>query len=457
VSVPDWQPIDLGPYLDGSIVELPATMLARTDGVKMFAPGKIYWLSGPPESNKSWAAQILTAETVMGGHHVIYIDFETDPLPIVNRLLALGCSEESLSQGLHYFRPETPMKNTDSIIACAVKFKPTVTVIDGVAAAMGTSGFDGNKAGDVYAWWALLGAKLKPLTDGPICAVDHVVKSAESRGVYASGSGQKLALVDCHFGFETKEPVGRGLIGYAIISVLKDKTGWLWRHAGKYSPEHGAPFAKLSIKADHDGEVVRYKIDPTQVSDGVFRPSTLMERVSKTMAQTGGAMSKNAITEVVPGKAVYIRMAIDILTTEGYLQATPKGKFFVYSHLKAFEMEGEPGEQLPLYDAGWRSASQCVPGASGTRGGQSASLRPTLHRGDADALPPPALDADQNNEVRPGLTNEDADIEALDHVITGDDAKEVEDTRQLDERPRDLDIEAVLEAHYDAEEEEVSL
>ena len=59
--------------------------------------------------------------------------------------------------------------------------------------------------------------------------------------------------------------------------------------------------------------------------------------------------------------------------------------------------------------------------------------------------------------MRPGLTNEDADIEALDHVITGDDAKEVEDTRQLDERPRDLDIEAVLEAHYDAEEEEVSL
>lgn len=406
----DWQEIDLRPYLEGKIIEHPPTMLARSDGVKLFYPRKVTWVSGLPESGKSWFTQILIAETIMSGEHAVVVDHETDGLPIVNRLRALGCSDDAIADRLHYFRPESPLKFADAIIACAAKFAPVVIVIDGVAAAMGTSAFDGNKAGDFYAWWALLGGKLRGVApDAAVVCVDHVTKSAETRGVWAVGTGQKLAAVDVHYGFELREPIGRGMVGYSNVWLLKDKPGWLKRHMRSWSADHGAIIAKQSMQANGDGDIVRYKIGPPTDDAATFRPTVLMGRVSAVMAFAGlgtTPMSKRAIIDMVKGNASAVRLAVDILTREGYLVATPKGKFLVYTHARSYAAEDEPGQQLGIEDE-WRSASECVRGASGTQGGESASMRPTPKGGRTRTRTAPGTDPTQNGAVSPGRTADD--------------------------------------------------
>ena len=45
-----WQPVDLGPYLDGSYEPPVPCLLSRSDGAALLYPGRVHWLSGEPEA-----------------------------------------------------------------------------------------------------------------------------------------------------------------------------------------------------------------------------------------------------------------------------------------------------------------------------------------------------------------------------------------------------------------------
>src|SRR5207247_424713 len=111
---------------------------------------------------------------------------------------------------------------------------------------------------------------------GPIIAIDHVVKSAESRGQYASGTGQKQAAVDVHIGLEVIEKFGRGMTGRAKIVLRKDRPGRLWPRT------EGKLLGRLVLESDEETGVVRHSIEPPAADgDGKFRPTALMDRVSR--------------------------------------------------------------------------------------------------------------------------------------------------------------------------------
>src|SRR5947207_2339491 len=85
-------PIDivLAPYVAGDVEPERPTMLVRGDGTFLLYPGRLHWLSGEPESLKSWLAQIAVADALEDGLRATYLDFEATPRELVARLRALG-------------------------------------------------------------------------------------------------------------------------------------------------------------------------------------------------------------------------------------------------------------------------------------------------------------------------------------------------------------------------------
>lgn len=345
-----WDRVDLQPFLDGK-AEPDPSMLRRSDDVRLLYDGKLHWLSGEPEGLKSWLAQIAVADAVMEGLDAVYIDFEDGPAAVVARLLALGVSPTAIRNHFAYYRPETAMEDDTAnraarvgrILADVKARPPRIAVIDGVNAAMGTSGLDSNKAGDFYKWWAALGAPLRKAMTGPVIAIDHVVKNAENRGQYAAGTGQKLAAVDVHYGIDIVEPFGIGMTGRANIRLHKDRPGRVRPKGGKWVPGKGSPIGKLVMVSSPDGLEIRFVIEAVEAgSTAEFRPTAIMERVSRFMESVTAPLSKTAIKAGAGGKATTTTVAIDVLAHEGYLGATTDAKgYAVYLTVKPYRQSAD--------------------------------------------------------------------------------------------------------------------
>ncbi|MGL5909945.1 MAG: bifunctional DNA primase/polymerase, partial [Phycicoccus sp.] len=103
-----WEPVDLGPYLDGTVEPLCATVGAvRADGQRLLYPGLEHAAIGEMESGKSWFAAANVAAELTAGHPVLYIHFEeTSPADTVERLLALGVEREVIRSAFLFVGPE---------------------------------------------------------------------------------------------------------------------------------------------------------------------------------------------------------------------------------------------------------------------------------------------------------------------------------------------------------------
>jgi hypothetical protein len=357
-----WASIDLKTYLSGDAfrVRKAPTMLPRSDGIKLLYEQKLHWISGEPEGLKSWIAQIAAADAIEAGLVAMYVDFESDMESVVDRLLALGCSVENLSNYLSYHRPEVGVGRhsngtADVLLAEAETFKPSITVIDGVQASMGLDDLDSNSAKDFYKWWGSFGRPLLKLTSGPTIAVDHVVKLSENRRQYAAGTGQKQAVVDVHIGTEVLDPFGVGMTGKAALTLQKDRPGMLQRHAGKRD-EGRAPLATLTMKSDALSGDISFVIDPPEGPRTNFKPTYLMEQVSRCLqAVSPVAVSKAHIEANVHGRAEFKRQALDLLIEDGFAGVVIDGKHPKYQFIKTYVPPSEDPESAgvgPLRRAG---------------------------------------------------------------------------------------------------------
>ena len=64
---------------------------------------------------------------------------------------------------------------------------------------------------------------------------------------------------------------------------------------------------------------VRIMIEPLREKNGGFRPTHLMERVSKLLEASVGGLSKNAVEKGVEGKNDAIRIACQTLIDDGFV------------------------------------------------------------------------------------------------------------------------------------------
>jgi len=106
------------------------------------------------------------------------------------------------------------------------------------------------------------------------------------------------------------------LAGKLKLRVLKDTFGWL-------------PFAAVAtVNSNEVTGALSWKFTLEQdglVGEDGFRPTTLMERVSRFVQAhpVEEKLSPAAVEEAIEGKRQYVRDAMDALTRESYLEESP--------------------------------------------------------------------------------------------------------------------------------------
>lgn len=316
-----WAPVDLGPVLDGQEIDGPPSVLMRADGLCLLYPGRLHSLFGEPEAGKGWLALYAAAEQLDDGAHVLYVDFEDRPATIVNRLVGLGVRAAAIRERLHYVRPNDQLDpRGQAALTAVLEHRPTLAVLDGATEAYALHGLDIGDNNDAAKWQKLLPRRLAD-AGAAVLEIDHVTKDREHRGRYAIGAQHKLAGVDVAYAVKALEPLGRGRTGSSRITVMKDRPG----HIRQYSDE-SAHVARFQLTEAAGVVSAKLALLDTQADAAAFRPTVLMERVSRALEEHPG-LSVTAIRQTVKGKRnEYKDTALELLIADGHVNVKQEGR-----------------------------------------------------------------------------------------------------------------------------------
>ncbi|MUN61583.1 AAA family ATPase [Kocuria sediminis] len=349
-----WARIDLSSVLDGTFVAPEPELMARTDGHCLLYPGKVHSFQGESESGKSMLAQAEAARAIQDGGHVLYLDFESDQATVVGRLLLMGCAPGQILMQFDYRRPDAPLGDAAAAAEWAelTRTPYMLAVIDGVTEAFSVQGVNSLDNDEVTKWGRAVPRRLAERTGAAVVVVDHVTKNRETAGRFAIGAQAKMSyLTGASYGVEVTEPLGVGMRGVLSIRIGKDRPGRVRPQSGKFRKSDRTQEAAVAVIDSTDPECIEYTLEPPQdgqESDGKgsegFRPTALMERVSRAFEDAGRPLTSKAVRAVVIGKAAYVTQATQILEAEGYIRRpSPNAPLvLIRSYRETDEMEGTP-------------------------------------------------------------------------------------------------------------------
>jgi hypothetical protein len=325
-----WEPLNLAaPEYDAKT--LPP------DHLGIVYRGRRHVVSGPPESAKTILAWIFALEDVRGGGTVAAIDFEMGPHATRELLENLGWTPDEI-EGVYYVEPDGAP--TTGALLSLIDAGVTFTIIDSAAGAFDAAELDDNSRKDAQKFargW------IDPLWRHGITTVliDHVVKKADNRGMYAIGSERKVGTADVHIGLETVKTLSRGGSGVVKVRVHKDRFGWLPRSSA----------GELVLQSDAETHAVTWELKPatSTSSENGWKPTALMEKVSRYLEAQTEPVSRAAVERANLGKRVeHIRQAMDALIADGY----------------ASEQIGSRSARLLTSTRPYRTSSDLVPTSS---------------------------------------------------------------------------------------------
>jgi hypothetical protein len=299
-----WRPLDL--------VDLGSEKPKPPDLGGLLYSGRRHVASGEDDAGKTMLLLGISSDELRAGRGVVWID--TDEMgagPILERLRGFGVEDETTRRLFAYLRPEEALTDAarEDVLALLHDLDARLMVSDAFNAALTLHGYSPNSTEDVEAFWQRVVA---PFCRAGVAVVlpDHVVKSKEDRGRYAYGSERKATGCDVHLGLKVVEPFGRGRCGKARITVHRDRIGFLQK------PSPGL----FALDSDAETGRLYWRIDtaPETDEEGGWRPTGLMESVSRHLERVGRPQSRNQIESDVRGKGEYIRQAIDALVGGGY-------------------------------------------------------------------------------------------------------------------------------------------
>lgn len=329
-----WAPVDLADVISGDVTERPPSILQRDDGEALIYAGKITSLHGESEVGKSTIADRAAADEMNAGNAVVFVDFEDSAPAVVARFQALGVPNDVIVERLKYIRPHEPMGPAALLdLEAALTLGPTLVILDGVTEILALDGRDPNSNADIAKWLSGL-PRFLASRGLAVLLIDHVVKTAESRGRYAAGAGHKLAGVDVAIGVVGVKPFGRGRDGLSILKLYKDRPGHLRRLEvnGRLAevhflsdPDNGLTVEVRTPRADRD-------------SDGTWRPTVLMGRLARELERVGDGMTQRQLLDAVPGKRDAKIAALRFLVDDGHFTVEPGARnAMVYRSKRRFE------------------------------------------------------------------------------------------------------------------------
>ena len=345
VTTSSWIP-DL--ITETDISEEPAPcILKRADGNSLFYAGKINALIGESESGKTWVALEAVRQELEKNNPVFYLDFEDSKRGMFNRLKTMQTPSEDF-RGFHYANPDSPLSEgeKEALMTKIDLIQPTLIVVDGVNAAMNLFGWDLEKNKDATAFnqWVLRPLRLN---GAAVITIDHVTKSKDNRGNYAIGAQSKRADIDgCAIGVSVDAPFGRGIDGRLMLTVLKDRPGFVRAIAIE-----GKDVGVVHLRSSNNVLSVTVEGASVQVSTAEMR----MEQVSNYLEKSGGELSFNELRRQMRDRgmgmgAENMKGVLAHLEIKGFVTSRMDGQKVLFSHRKAFlTADVEP---LPVDNSG---------------------------------------------------------------------------------------------------------
>ncbi len=278
-------------------------------------------LSGEPGTGKSMVAMALIAEEAMAGRRSLYLDLERTPALLLERLKLAGLTDKQIGL-IDYVRPTETA--TPAQLADLVAPIDGVVVVDSYDAALGLFAPEARNE-DVQRFAREF---LDPLrsSGATVVLIDHVTKNKETRGNYSIGAQRKLAVADWHLRLEVAEGLQRGHVGKLRIKRAKDNLGFLPRNVGTFE----------LTSHEHTGALSWEVAAGTDQAEGDWKPTGLMEKVSRYVESCIEPPSRAEIEAAVTGKRDYIRQAIIALVAEDYMDENQDGRGYRYSSVRIY-------------------------------------------------------------------------------------------------------------------------
>lgn len=338
--------VDMAWVLDGEPPPQPQpTYGLRTDGTALFYPGKVNGIFGDPEAAKTWLAQVAIIEALNAGGTAAMIDADHNgPNHTAARLALLGARLEDIADPtrFRYYEPEDA-EQLRGAVDDITRHAPDIVLIDSLGEVFPMLGVNTNDGDEMST--AMRQVCTRPATAGScVITIDHLPKSHDARATgFAIGSIAKKRMVrGSYLRAEARTQPAPGQIGRITLRIEKDTIGELRRssgggYAGTFTLDSTEPhITKWQISRDEA---------PTN-SDGTFRPTKLMEAISRYV-EDNDQCTQNDILDDVPGKSTYLRAALKLLVHEGFISALPGPRNSRRHHSIALYREAEDDNAQP--------------------------------------------------------------------------------------------------------------
>jgi hypothetical protein len=184
-------------------------------------PGRRHLVTGRSDSGKSMLVHVWQAEQIRLRRHVLHFDFEQGRAETLQRLRALGLSDEEIDERFVYFEPQEPVEERmPEVLALVEKLEPAIVAFDSFGSLADLNGKNDNARGEVeWVFRTILTpiAKLGPA----VVYLDHLPKDPNADPQHAIGSERKLGLSDVHLRVENVRPLARGRTGALKIEAKR--------------------------------------------------------------------------------------------------------------------------------------------------------------------------------------------------------------------------------------------
>ena len=290
-------------------------------------PARLNSLFGESGGGKSWVAFAAVLEVIRRGRRALVLDWEDGAGGIVERLDLLGVSPAEIAL-VDYRNPGSGLYRGVERLAAEITEPVDLVVIDSVGEAMAAGGVNSNDDAEVAVWFNLA-RRLTRLPGSPaVVLLDHIPKATDAPQLYSIGSQRKRAAINgASYRIDTLREPAQGRDGKWKLTVAKDRIG---------NRAKGTTAAIVDVTSTADRIELYFHLTEAQEAEAKgerFRPTVLMERVSRYLEEHPGASQKNVIDDVA-GKTGALRDALAVLIDEGHVEVEHGPRGALYHHVK---------------------------------------------------------------------------------------------------------------------------
>lgn len=276
----------------------------------MLARGKRHHISAKLKTGKSLALLVHAVDVVAAGATVVIVDRENGADEYARRLAAIletrpSIAREAVRRRLRYYAwPQLHLSDGEALARELAE--ADLVIFDSTRTNLSAFGLDEDRSDD-YAKYAA--AVIEPLMRAGIASVqlDNAGHGDQAR---ARGTSSKGDLADIVYTLRMVSP----------FSEIQAGSVRLMRQHSRFG-DVGAAFT-LELGGGRFGS---FTLDQQAKQSGTFRPTLLMERVSRALEGAPG-LAKGAIREAVKGKNDAIDLALAVLVAEGHVREERDGR-----------------------------------------------------------------------------------------------------------------------------------